>query len=228
MLITTPIATKSVRIESVNFIVGTIFIVLMVYGCVSQALPVEKSISKQSEAARVNLTQSTVWYDGPQQRKLWMNHQLVAEFGGGADDIVIMYKNAPGSTVRYIRESVRIWEMSDQQVAGKLLTRAKSSASKTHSVYSPVLHETQSGSSRMWALPGNIIVYLDPVFDQVKVNQWMQTHGFEVVKKLEIRPNAFVLKTGPGMEALLLANQLYESGDVVAAFPDWWLESVMR
>lgn len=80
----------------------------------------------------------------------------------------------------------------------------------------------------MRALPGNVIVYLNPEWDRNKVAHWMETQGFEVANKLEIRSNAYVLKTGPGMEALQTANTLYESGEVVAAFPDWWLESVMR
>jgi hypothetical protein len=33
-----------------------------------------------------------------------------------------------------------------------------------------------------------------------------------------------VIKTGPGLIALETANSLYKSGEVVAAFPDWWEE----
>jgi hypothetical protein len=48
------------------------------------------------------------------------------------------------------------------------------------------------------------------------------------VKKLEIGPNIYVIKTGPGLEALETANALYRSGEVKAAFPDWWQEVVPR
>jgi hypothetical protein len=50
----------------------------------------------------------------------------------------------------------------------------------------------------------------------------------EIVKKLEIGPNIYVIKTGLGLEALATANALYRSGEVKAAFPDWWQEVVTR
>jgi hypothetical protein len=50
----------------------------------------------------------------------------------------------------------------------------------------------------------------------------------EIVKKLEIGPNIYVIKTGTGLEALDTANALYKSGEVKAAFPDWWQEVATR
>jgi len=76
----------------------------------------------------------------------------------------------------------------------------------------------------MRALPGNIIITLDPVWDAATVTAWLQKRNMEVVKKLEIGPNIYVIKTGPGLEALETANTLYQSGEVKAAFPDWWQE----
>jgi hypothetical protein len=49
-----------------------------------------------------------------------------------------------------------------------------------------------------------------------------------MMKKLEIGPNIYVIKTAPGLEALETANTLYRSGEVKAAFPDWWEEVVTR
>lgn len=60
------------------------------------------------------------------------------------------------------------------------------------------------------------------------MKSWAGSRRLEIVQKLEIGPNVFVLKTGPGLEALETANALYRSGEVIAAFPDWWQEAVTR
>ena len=88
--------------------------------------------------------------------------------------------------------------------------------------YSPVFHDSPGDSSSMRALPGNIIVYLNPAWDATAVEAWLKKRQLEVVRKLGIGSNIYVLKTGPGLEALNTANELYKSGEVKAAFPDWW------
>jgi hypothetical protein len=80
----------------------------------------------------------------------------------------------------------------------------------------------------MRALPGNIIVYLDPQWNEAAVNNWLNTRKLEIVKKLEIGPNIYVIKTGSGLEALETANALARSGEVKAAFPNWWEEVATR
>jgi hypothetical protein len=80
----------------------------------------------------------------------------------------------------------------------------------------------------MRALPGNIIVYLDPAWDSEAVTAWAGQRQLKIVKKLEFGPNIYVIKTGPGLDALNIANALYKSGEVVAAFPDWWEEKTTR
>jgi hypothetical protein len=110
--------------------------------------------------------------------------------------------------------------------AGAVIRSLK--ASNPQGKFSPVLHEGPSSGSRMRALPGNIIVYLDPQWSQAEVNNWLQARQLEVVKKLEIGVNIYLIKTGPGLEALNAANALYRSGEVKAAFPDWWQEVSTR
>jgi hypothetical protein len=215
--------------RSINLIVRYAFLVMVVYGYgyTSQALPIDKDTAKPSVAKSGDLLRSYVWYDGRQKRTVWLNPGVVAEFHGGPPEKSLLLKNYPAASVRSVHRSVRIWELPAGQFSDTLPNPGESSG-PTPSVYSPVFHDAPTESSRMRALPGNVIVYLDPGWDHNKVTHWMETLGFEVAKKLEIRSNAYVLKTGPGMEALQTANALYESGEVVAAFPDWWLESVMR
>jgi len=101
-------------------------------------------------------------------------------------------------------------------------------ASHPQGKYSVVFHDAPASTGRMRALPGNVIVYLDPQWGEAAVNSWLNIRKLEIVKKLEIGPNIYVIKTGPGLEALETANALARSGEVKAAFPDWWQEAATR
>lgn len=80
----------------------------------------------------------------------------------------------------------------------------------------------------MRLLPGNVIVDLDPSWSQEKVQDWADRHQVEVLARLPIGTNMVVIKTAPGLAALELANKLYRSGEVRAAFPDWWTEKTLK
>jgi hypothetical protein len=38
----------------------------------------------------------------------------------------------------------------------------------------------------------------------------------------------FLVPTRPGVEALDVANRLYETGELVACTPNWWREASVR
>ena len=40
--------------------------------------------------------------------------------------------------------------------------------------------------------------------------------------------NLYLVRSGPGLEALELANTLRQAGEVRAAYPDWWQERALR
>ncbi len=185
--------------------------------------------AKNAQSSGVKLQQAYVWYDGDRERQIWLNPELVAEFHTGKGNanqssMKSVYADAVQVPKRY--GSVSIWRLG----AG---TSSDAAISKLSNIsqpgkYSPVLHDGPHTKGRMRALPGNIIVYLDPAWNSEAVNAWVSKHQLEIVKKLEIGPNIYVIKTGPGLEALNTANKLYKSGEVVAAFPDWWEEKTTR
>lgn len=174
------------------------------------------------------LTQTYTWHDGEREHTVWINPALVAEFDPPVAENTSRLKQAaptaralPGKGV-----GMRLWQL-DGTTAPAGMTRSLN-ASHPQGKYSPVLHDSPSASSRMRALPGNIIVYLNPAWSEAQVTAWLQTRGLIVVKKLDFGTNIYILKTDPGLAALELANTLHRSGEVVAAFPDWWQEAAMR
>jgi hypothetical protein len=177
--------------------------------------------SAQTEAP---LEQPYTWYDGDREQKVWLNPNLLAEFNppaSGQSPVKKAYTDAKPLSIR--RKGVRLWQLkADNNLKGVIL-----SLKTLHpdGKYSPVFHDTPMASGRMRSLPGNIIVYLNPAWGETDVNRWVSGRNLEIIKKLAIGPNIYVLKTGPGLEALETADTLYKSGEVIAAFPDWWEEA---
>ena len=179
------------------------------------------------------LSQSYTWYDGDRERQVWLNPQLVAEFNPGAQgerSIKSTYAAARAMPTKRGQGGVRLWKLNEAGKANETATTAIRNLKSIHpqGKYSAILHDGPSDAGRMRALPGNIIVYLNPQWDEAAVKSWLNSHQLAIVKKLEIGPNIYVIKTGPGLEALTIANTLYRSGEVQAAFPDWWQEIATR
>lgn len=169
------------------------------------------------------LEQAYVWYDGDQERKVWLNPGLIAEFPSDKDGP----ENYPEAMASVRQEKgARVWRLEEGSAQGGVIRGLKTSHPQGR--FSPVFHDGSTSGGRKRALPGNIIVYLDPAWDSPAVRQWVSERNLEIIQKLEIGPNIFVLKTGPGLEALELANTLYLTGEVVAAMPNWWKEVSTR
>jgi hypothetical protein len=182
---------------------------------------------KQASAQSTPLTQSHVWYDGDREQQVWLNPQVVAEFEPSAEGEKSVKSINPSAAVlpaKHNHAGIRLWQVdnSDESAIRNL------KAMHPQGRYSAVMHDGPSSAGRMRALPGNIIVYLNPQWSDAEANSWLGAHKLEVLKKLEIGPNIYVIKTGPGLEALNTANALYRSGEVKAAFPDWWQEVTTR
>jgi len=183
--------------------------------------------SKTTMSKSTALTQAYVWFDGDREQRAWLNPQVVAEFNPGPEGESAMksaYSGARAVATKHNQAAVRLWQLdSTAETAIRSLR-----ASHPQGNYSVVFHDGPVNTSRMRALPGNVIVYLDPQWSQEAVSKWLSARKLEIVKKLEIGPNIYVIKTGPGLEALETANALYRSGGVKAAFPDWWQEVATR
>jgi hypothetical protein len=183
--------------------------------------------SKKTMNKSTPLTQVYVWYDGDREQQVWLNPQVVAEFNPGPQGESAMKSAHSGARVlptKHNQAAVRLWQLDN--TAETAIRSLK--ASHPQGKYSAVFHDGPASTGRMRALPGNIIVYLDPQWDGAAANNWLSARQLGIVKKLEIGPNIYVIKTGPGLEALETANALYRSGEVKAAFPDWWQEVATR
>jgi hypothetical protein len=214
--------------QPIKQIIRVSFLILLVCGCTSQASSIEKNPVKTSTSKSSNQLQSYVWYDGQQKRTVWLNANLAADFQNDSVQTSQLKKTYPKASVILNYRSARIWQLPTQTHSGDTPPTNEESPRPVPSGYSPVFHDSANETSRIRALPGDIIVYLNPAWSNDKIMQWMNSRSLEIIKKIDIRASAYIVKTEPGMQALQIANTLFESGDVVAAFPDWWLESTTR
>ena len=148
-----------------------------------------------------------VWYDGGKPRQVQLDEALMAEFDGKAE---------PAATPVLRSDGVQIWRQQDEAATRAVAT------SKT----SPVFRDSDGGTLR--ALPGNIIVRLDPAWSATQVNDWLAGTELTALRRLPIGGNVLVVMSPPGLAALDLANRLQLSGKVVSAQPEWWEQRLPR
>jgi hypothetical protein len=168
------------------------------------------------------LARSLSWHDGQGRREVWVNPRLLAEFPSeGVTSAVSRIE--PRARPVPSRGGARIWEVDD---SSQVLARIR--REQPGSRVSPVLHDVPSPASAKRALPGNVIVQLDPAWNPAAVDGWIAKRGLRVVRKLPVTGNAYLVASEPGLPSLELANALASEGQVRAAYPDWWQETFTR
>jgi len=182
--------------------------------------------------ATTSLTEKYIWHDGERVRTIWLNPGLFAEFDSSARNrrvIGKIYPQAKSSNGSIEREhGPRIWRvepapgLNAREMVKTLMTQAPGAR------FSPVFNDGPSPGSRMRAMPGNVIVYPRHRWNAEQAGRWAAAHDLEIIRFLDIGPGVIVVRSAPGLAALELANDLYDRGDVLAAYPDWWQEAVVR
>ena len=157
------------------------------------------------------------WYDGKEKRQLWLDPEAVVEFNPDAAGAQNVHRLHPEARDVSSNPRVRIWKLSSPDSTSRAL-QARSRGPK----FSPMLADAPGSARARRALPGNIVVYLDPTWTKAATDAWIAKHHLKVVRKLGVAPNVFVFAAAAGLDALDTANRLYETGEVRASSPDWW------
>jgi hypothetical protein len=85
-----------------------------------------------------------------------------------------------------------------------------------------------SDEGELMALPGGVVVVLDPGWDGAAVDGFFERNGVAAgrVTVLDYVANGFFVETEPGFASLDLANALVGQAGVELSSPNWWRESV--
>lgn len=173
------------------------------------------------------LTGSRYWYDGDLRRTVWVDADLSAEFtsptADGHGDTAPGLDQPMPAPVR--QAGIRFWKVGQATRPDEVAVRLSASPLRR---FSPVFRDTPSGGGPMRALPGGVIVYLDPNLPPAEIDAWLIRYSPNVVRRLPIGPHVYLIDTPPGLESLETANRIHESGEVIAATPNWWTERSRR
>lgn len=92
----------------------------------------------------------------------------------------------------------------------------------------PVFRSVVGGG--LMALPGGVLLVLDPKWDQDQVKRFFSGNGIgeDRTSDLGFLPNGFRIETAPGFPSLELANALAGQDGVMLASPNWWREIVTK
>ncbi|MCG7868604.1 MAG: hypothetical protein JAY74_19820 [Candidatus Thiodiazotropha taylori] len=189
--------------------------------------PSAGTLSNKTYKNIATLQQQYVWYDGNEPRTVWLNPSLLAEFESSEATATIMRQRYNGQDVAAFpaQGSVRFWRLE----SGNSLNVTQQAKSEQYAGrLSPVFHDSPTEGGPLRALPGGLIVTLDPSWEKPQIDNWLIRKGLEVERRLPIGVHTYLLRSAAGIEALELANQLRESGEVVNATPNWWKPSSRR
>jgi len=199
------------RTASVGLI-GTLML-----GNAACAAGLEKNHSEAARAA-ANLSEYT-WYDGGQERRVYLAPQLVADFAGGV-------KSArPEAREIHARGGAVLYELEGESDLGSL--RSTLGARGVDAAVSPVFYDDGAGAGRRRALPGNVVVEFAAERGAETVSAWAEEEGLTILRKLSFG-NYYLVQSPAGLASLDLANRLQQSGAVRSAQPNWWTEVVTR
>ena len=194
---------------------------ILLFSIITLISGISEEVSAQTKNSPTGgqLGQEHYWYDGTTKRSIRINPNRIADFTPTAASQVKASGILPNGKVISPRNGgARIWEVPAIVAKNGIIQPV----TIPRGDFSQIFHDGNSAENRMRALPGGVIVYLDPSWGPHQVSGWANKNGFFILKKLEINPNVFLIKSPPGIDSLLLANVLVEGGEVKYAIPNWW------
>ncbi len=168
------------------------------------------------------------WMEEGKVRKVWLNPNLIAEFNPAPAPAPAA---TPGEGVRQAKgltgsgPAVRFWALDAETPSGTGMAAMK--RANPAGRFSPVFHANPGGGAKM-ALPGNVIVSLDPAWSSGQADVWAEANGLTVVSRLAFGKNILLIASPPGLETLATTNTLSGLEGVVQAVPNWWTERFTR
>ncbi len=171
-------------------------------------------------AASASAADGLRYYDGNEQRSITWQPDLLAEFSRGSDQ---------RSVQALVPGAVRVAGAGDSLVR---IFRVTKTSTRSANVAPPaagtwVYREGDSPAGRLMALPGGVMVKFKPAWTRAQIDAWVTGRGL-VIERAMATTSWFLLASPAGDASLALANSIFESGDVLAATPNWWKQTVAR
>jgi hypothetical protein len=144
------------------------------------------------------------------------------------EDAGLMADFTRQSSARSVKKLFPTLEKIDSGAGGPQVYKVQAGAMKMAADSGAKVAPVYRQGGRMMSLPGGVIVTFNPSWSDAQANQWAVAKGYEIQQKLNITGNWYIIKTAPGLDSLNTANAIQESGEVVSASPNWWVETAHR
>ncbi|MRD48907.1 hypothetical protein GHT07_16590 [Caenimonas koreensis DSM 17982] len=158
---------------------------------------------------------TSYYYDGAQKVALSQVPSLAADFSRSSSGA--QARLASGLTAVAGDSVARIYRLPASSTDAQAAPAAKA--------LSPVFARGATAGGRLMALPGGVLVKFKPDWTREQVDAWVAAHGFTAARPMDFGKNWFRIDTAAGVASLLAANAIFESGDVLAASPNWWMQT---
>jgi len=164
------------------------------------------------------------YFDGDKKITIFLQPELLAIFNRSQTQSETKARSVDASARLLAGGSeVHIFKISAKGAVDSLRQGVVPGSLKNDGSASPVFSDARSGGMKR-ALPGGVIVSLNPLWNDKQVASWANSLGLEIIQKLNITGNYYALKTAAGIQSLLKANELKARPEVLLALPNWWSE----
>lgn len=184
-----------------------------------------RPVGDKNNRAAADLAERVEYYDGADKRSLWLSSDLVAELAPSEPGrAAVLARDAQAVERPQSSRGVRVWRVRAQDgvdALARTLTREQMK-------FAPVVHESASSAAPMLALPGGAVATFPAGWERARIDTWLAARGLRVESTVVAEANMHLVATPPGLESVRIANELYESGELVACTPNLWREARTR
>ena len=183
------------------------------------------AIPRDRAGDAAKLERSFEYHDGEATHTVWLSQDLVAELEPSPQGReALLAADAAAAEVSQGQRAVRIWRIAAPQGTDVLAE----SLSRGELRFSPVLHDGPSPGLPMRALPGGVVATFPKSWNRGQIDAWLAQRKLKVQEAVVAEANVFLVATPPGLESLRIANQLHESGEIVSATPNFWMQATTK
>lgn len=175
---------------------------------------------------RPQLARTVQVFDGTSSATYWLSEVLIVETRADEQSRQLVLASAPGVTVAHDDGFNRVWRLPAGTTPDTLLERLR--ATDPTRTFSHAFHRGSSADTPYVAFPGGVFVTLDPTLEDAAGRQWLEGKALVIERKLPIQGNVYHVRSGPGLEALALAEELRHASPVVSTVPNSWEPLALR
>ncbi len=177
------------------------------------------------------------WYDGTIKKQITAvkNELAVIHYRSTpvskSTQLEMLRASEPGlSVVSEIDNNITRYRVPDMDnarpLSDKLEELRKGRSIKTVSL----IYSQDIWSRDDWMLlSGELIIHFRPDWNEARIIEWFEDRNLEIIEKFSFAKNVYKVKQrDEARDSLELANEIYESGEVLFSYPNWINKRVSR